>query len=162
MDIFLPPAVRSADAPTAMPLLTISGIDHINMCVTDLARSIAFYQQVFGFEIKEDHRELDEYPWVTVGIANVAYLVLYETEKARQARDMRIVHFGFALAQPEQMDDLLRRIQHAGIATKKDAQGAPLVAHYERSSSIYLSDPDGYALDISIRFGGALDQPELR
>jgi catechol-2,3-dioxygenase len=144
-----------------MPLLNISGIDHINMCVTDLARSIRFYQDVFGFQIKEDHRDLAEYPWVTLGIAGVAYLVLYQTDKARQARDMRIMHFGFALAQPEQMDDLLRRIEQAGVAIKKDEQGRQMVAHYARSSSVYLSDPDGYVLDVSIRFGGGLDAPQL-
>lgn len=67
------------------------------MCVTNLERSIGFYRDVFGFEIKENHRDLKEYPWVTLGIPNVAYLILYETDKAETSRDMRIVHFGFAL-----------------------------------------------------------------
>ncbi len=141
-----------------MPLLPISGIDHINMCVTNLERSIAFYREVFGFEIKEDHRGLKEYPWVTLGIPNVAYLILYETEKAKKSRDMRIVHFGFALKTVERMDDVLQRILDAGIETKKNNDGTPMVIHYGRSSSIYLSDPDGYALDVSIKFGGGLDE----
>ena len=141
-----------------MALLNISGIDHINMCVVDLDRSIAFYAQVFGFEIREDHRHLKKYPWVTLGIPNVAYLNLYETDEAKESHDMRIIHFGFALRGGDAMEVVLDRILKAGVATKNDAAGKPLVAHYERSSSVYLSDPDGYALDISLRFGGGLDE----
>ncbi len=141
-----------------MALLPITGIDHINMCVTDLARSIAFYGEVFGFEIREDHRDLDVYPWVTLGIPNIAYLVLYETAKAATARDMRIVHFGFALQSGQRIEDVLARVLKAGINTRNDKNGNPYLVHYEKSSSIYLSDPDGYELDISIKFGGGLDQ----
>jgi catechol 2,3-dioxygenase-like lactoylglutathione lyase family enzyme len=140
-----------------MPLLPISGIDHINMCVTNLEQSIAFYGDVFGFEIKEDHRDLKEYPWVTLGIPNAAYLILYETDEAKISRDMRIVHFGFALKPGQRIEDVLAKVIQAGIATKRDRDGKPLVAHYGKSSSIYLSDPDGYALDVSIKFGGGLD-----
>lgn len=140
-----------------MPLLPITGIDHINMCVTNLERSIAYYRDVFGFEVKEDHRELTRYPWVALGIANVAYLVLYETDEARKSTDRRIVHFGFALTPGQRIDDVLARVMKNGIETKKDEKGNPLVAHYARSSSIYLSDPDGYELDVSIRFGGGMD-----
>lgn len=141
-----------------MPILPISGIDHINMCVTDLERSIAFYRDVFGFEVKEDHRDAAEYPWVTLGIANAAYLVLYETPKAAKARDMRIIHFGFALAPGQRMDDVLARLQQAGVKTRRDSKGNPFVVHYPKSSSVYLSDPDGYELDISIKFGGGIDE----
>ena len=141
-----------------MALLPISGIDHINMCVTNLERSIAFYSNVFGFELKEDHRDLRQYPWVTLGIANVAYLVLYETDEAAQTRDRRIIHFGFALKHGQRIDDVLAQVLKAGIKTKNDKAGNPIVAHYDRSSSLYLSDPDGYELDISIKFGGGLDE----
>jgi lactoylglutathione lyase len=145
----------------SVPLLPISGIDHINMCVTNLGRSIAFYRDVFGFEVKEDHRELKEYPWITLGIPNVAYLILYETAEAKESHDRRIIHFGFALKRAETMDAVLDRILKAGIATKKNRDGDPLVVHYAKSSSIYLSDPDGYELDVSVKFGGGLDEPEL-
>ena len=128
------------------------------MCVTNLERSIAFYSDVFGFEVKEDHRDLKKYPWVTLGVPNAAYLILYETEKAKISRDMRIVHFGFALKQVQPIEDVLAKVLSAGIETKKDENGKPLVARYDKSSSIYLSDPDGYALDISIKFGGGIDE----
>jgi catechol 2,3-dioxygenase-like lactoylglutathione lyase family enzyme len=141
-----------------MPLLSISGIDHINMCVTNLERSVAYYGDVFGFEVKEDHRELKKYPWVTLGIPNVAYLILYETDEAKESRDMRIVHFGFALQPGEKIDDVVARILAAGVETLKNEDGGPMIARYPQSSSIYLRDPDGYALDVSIKFGGGLDQ----
>jgi lactoylglutathione lyase len=141
-----------------MPLLAISGIDHINMCVTNLERSIAFYRDVFGFEVKEDHRDLEKYPWVTLGIPNTAYLILYETEEARVSHDRRIIHFGFALTQAQPIEDVLEKVLKAGVETRKDQHGNPLVVHWPKSSSLYLSDPDGYELDISIRFGGGLDE----
>ena len=141
-----------------MPILPIIGIDHINMCVTNLERSIAFYGDVFGFEIKEDHRELKEFPWVTLGVPNTAYLVLYETAKAKVAKDMRIMHFGFALSPGQRIEDVLDRVKKAGVATRNDRNGTPLLIHYGKSSSIYLNDPDGYEIDISIKFGGGLDE----
>lgn len=141
-----------------MPLLPISGIDHINMCVTNLERSIDFYHDVFGFEIKENHRDLKKYPWVTLGIPNVAYLILYETDEAKESRDKRIIHFGFALKMDKRMDDVLERILKAGIKTKTNKDGNPYIVHYDKSSSIYLEDPDGYELDVSIKFGGGLDE----
>ena len=139
-----------------MALLDISGIDHINMCVLDLERSIDFYREVFGFEIKEDHRDLTEYPWVTLGIPNVAYLILYETEEASVSNDMRIVHFGFALKDRMSMDEIVKKVVAAGVQTKKKKNGQHYVVDYEHSSSIYLVDPDGYELDVSIQFGGGL------
>jgi catechol 2,3-dioxygenase-like lactoylglutathione lyase family enzyme len=147
--------IRTGDA---MALLAIRGIDHINMCVTSLERSVAYYREVFGFEIKEDHRGLEKFPWVTLGIPNVAYLVLYETEQARASRDMRIVHFGFALQPGQKIDDVLACILAARVDVMKNEDGTPVVVHYARSSSIYLKDPDGYAVDISITFGGGLDE----
>ncbi len=141
-----------------VPLLPISGIDHINMCVTNLEQSITFYRDVFGFAIKEDHRDLEEFPWVTLGLPHVAYLVLYETSKAKTTRDMRIIHFGFALQPGQQIDDVLARVMQAGIKTRTDKHGKPYLIHYAKSSSIYLSDPDGYEIDVSIRFGGGLDE----
>jgi catechol-2,3-dioxygenase len=141
-----------------MSLLTIAGIDHINMCVTNLPRSIEYYRSVFGFEIKEDHSDLKEYPWVTLGVPNVAYIILYETEKARVSRDMRIVHFGFALTAGENIDEILARVVKADVETLMNDDGKPMVVHYANSSSIYLKDPDGYVLDVSIKFGGGLDR----
>jgi len=141
-----------------MSLLEISGIDHINMCVTNLERSIAFYRDVFGFEVKEDHRELEKYPWVTLGVANTAYLVLYQTDEAKARRDMRIVHFGFALKDAPAFDRVFEKVLKAGVPTLNDQHGKPYVVHYPHSSSFYLIDPDGYEIDVSIRFGGGLDQ----
>ena len=141
-----------------MPLLPVSGIDHINMCVTSIERSIDFYCEVFGFEVKEDHRNDRVCPWVTLGIPGVAYLILYETEKARESRDCRIMHFGFALTQGHRMEDVLRRVLDAGLKTRRNSDGTPLVVHYGRSSSIYVRDPDDYEIDVSLKFGGGLDE----
>ena len=41
-------------------MIGIERIDHINMRVTNLAESIRFYRNNFGFEIKEDRRDDDE------------------------------------------------------------------------------------------------------
>jgi catechol-2,3-dioxygenase len=128
------------------------------MCVTNLERSVTYYREVFGFEVKEDHSGLSKYPWVTLGISNVAYLILYQTEDAKEVRDKRIMHFGFALTPGEKIDDVLERILAAGVDTAKTEDGTPLVVHYARSSSLYLKDPDGYVLDVSIKFGGGLDE----
>ena len=94
---------------------------------------------------------------MTLGVPNVAYLILYETDEASVSNDMRIVHFGFALKERISMDEIVRKVVAAGIETKKKEDGQHYVVDYEHSSSIYLVDPDGYELDVSIKFGGGLD-----
>ena len=42
-------------------------IDHVNMRAKNLSESIAFYHDIFGFEVKEDHSDEGEEPWVIIG-----------------------------------------------------------------------------------------------
>ena len=37
-------------------MIPVSNIDHINLSVRNLQHSIAFYRDVFGFDIKQDER----------------------------------------------------------------------------------------------------------
>ena len=48
--------VGSAQAQTSTPFVSI-GIDHISIQVTDLARSIEFYQRIFGLSILNQDTE---------------------------------------------------------------------------------------------------------
>ncbi len=67
----------------------IRAIDHINLSVSDLGRSLQFYQQTFGFQLIEDGRKpapegntaagtYAERSYVILGIADTAALALHQ------------------------------------------------------------------------------------
>lgn len=124
-------------------------IDHINMRVNNLAESIAFYGDVFGFEVKEDHSELAEEPWVILGQKDVVYLCLYEHPDKEQARDaLRINHFGLAL---ENFDAAVERLDQLGVEVLYGG-----AVDWPRSRSLYIRDPSGHEIELAEKVGGDL------
>jgi lactoylglutathione lyase len=135
------------------PPLAIERIDHVNMSVDDLAASVAFYQRVFGFELKEDASQAP-IPWVIVGRAGVAYLCLYERRGAAPPKEgLFIAHFGFALP-PDAFDAAHRALREMGVALQFDGPVA-----WPRSRSLYVLDPSGHVIELAERVGGGLDSP---
>ncbi len=74
-------------------MVSIQGIDHINLDVRDLEASIRFYRNVLGFSIKEDERDRTR-PYVIVGVEDTAYLALHQSRKPALAGGRRINHWG--------------------------------------------------------------------
>lgn len=129
--------------------MKISHIDHINMDVKNLARSMEFYRTHFGFALKEDHRN-DSDPWAIIGILGVAYLCLYEhPEREKSAAALTIRHFGFVL---EDFDGALKALKSAGVEI---LSGGPVA--WPKSRSIYIRDPSGHEIELSEHFGGGLN-----
>ena len=70
-------------------MLKISGIDHINIEVNDLKKSIMFYMNLFGFEIRKKQPEENS---VIIGNDEVK-LCLYEVDGFRKYQKKRISPF---------------------------------------------------------------------
>ncbi len=143
-------------------MIDIEAIDHISLSVSDLARSVAFYRELFGLDIKEDRRDAER-PWVIVGKAGVGYLALHqrtapgrEDERRRangQLRQGRINHWGFVVGD---FDALAGRLAAAGVEVLYRGNGDDGVIRYPRSRSLYVADPDGNEIELTSRFGGGL------
>lgn len=122
--------------------LKVSSIDHINMSVKNLAQSVEFYKNLFGFEIKKEQPEENS---KIIGDDNVK-LCLYEDSEMKP--EGAIAHFGFHV---ENFDEIIKTCESLGVKIYYDGP-----VQFEKSRSIYISDPNGYDIELSEVFGGGL------
>ena len=123
-------------------ILKVSSIDHINMSVKNLAQSVEFYKNLFGFEIKKEQPEEKS---KIIGNDNVK-LCLYEDSEMKP--EGAIAHFGFHV---ENFDEIIKTCESLGVKIYYDGP-----VQFEKSRSIYISDPNGYDIELSEVFGGGL------
>lgn len=123
-------------------ILKASSIDHINMEVKDLEQSVDFYKNLFGFEIKKE--QSDEKSKI-IGNDNIK-LCLYENPEMKP--EGAIAHFGFHV---ENFNEIINTCKLLGIKVHYDGP-----VQFEKSRSIYISDPNGYDIELSEVFGGGL------
>ncbi|MCE2615090.1 MAG: VOC family protein [Nitrosopumilus sp. (ex Thoosa mismalolli)] len=130
-----------------MTNLSATSIDHINMNVKNLDDSIAFYKNLFGFEIRKadnSQNKLDA-PSKIIGNDSIK-LCLYEVPD--MSTKGGIAHFGFSI---ENFDDILQKCKEFNVQVLYDG---PI--DWEKSRSIYIVDPSGYELELSQISGGGL------
>ena len=124
-----------------MTTLNATSIDHVNMAVNNLDESVAFYGELFGFEVC---KEQPEHHSKIIGNDTIK-LCLYEDPSA--VKQGGIAHFGFAI---DNFEDVVAKCVKMGVETPYG------VIEWEKSRSVYISDPDGYELELSERQGGGL------
>lgn len=123
------------------------GLRHLALRVTDLKRSRAFYEDLFG--LHEVWQPDADNLYVSSGVDNLALhqVPASETEAYRAAGTQRLDHFGFLMDSPESVDSLFARVE-------KDLEryGGKLVQkpkrHRDDSYSFYVSDPDGNVIQV--------------
>lgn len=123
-------------------MFRIEGIDHVALTVRDVARSIAWYQDVLGLE----RRYADvwgEFPAVLgVGTTSLALFPAAVPNPApppgREVLSIRHIAF---------------RVDRSGFEQARrelEARGlAPAFQDHTASHSLYISDPDGHQLEIT-------------
>jgi catechol 2,3-dioxygenase len=111
----------------------------LHLTVTDLDRSVAFYQDPIGLRL---HSRED--PLATMGTGGDDLLVLHEEPAARPAgRHAGLYHF--ALLFPTR-EELARALQRLALA-RTPLQGA---SDHGVSEAIYLADPDGNGIELYV------------
>lgn len=125
-------------------MLKVNGIDHINMQVRDLEQSIRFWHDLFGFELLE---AMPEHNGAIIGCPH-ALLALYENKDLDLTIPQGFSHFGFHI---DNFDEVLAACQALGIKVEYDGE-----VQWPKSKSIYLSDPNGYEIELTNRWGGGL------
>ena len=143
-----PPDVgaASADAPAAAAGLPDAlRLGAVHLTVTDLERSVAFYEEAIGLLV---HRRADAS--TALGAGGEDLLVLVDEPAARPAgRHAGLYHF--ALLHPSRLE--LARATQRLAATRTPIQGA---SDHGISEAIYLPDPDGNGIEL------AADRPRER
>ena len=112
---------------------------HVQFIVSDLERSLRFYEQVFG--MKEQFRDGPNMVFLTTPGSQDS-ITLNE-----QPGDVRIGaggvdHLGFRLVDKADLDDAIRQVEDAGGRLVERGEHAPGVPF------AYVSDPDGYVIEL--------------
>ncbi|MBT3984492.1 MAG: VOC family protein [Bacteriovoracaceae bacterium] len=130
-------------------MLSVSGLDHLNLNVVNLQESINFYNLLFGFEVKEQGISASGSSYAIIGASDAAYLCLYENldrpvEGDRSKKYLN--HLGFHVS------------NYGHVKAALDKLNIPIEQEYgyEKSNSIYVLDPSGIEIEISEKFGGDL------
>ena len=128
-------------------MLKVNGIDHLNINVKNLNKSIEFYQSVFGFKVMEKGiSTMSGAPYAIIGESKKAMLAIYESEDLSQAT--RLNHLGFNI----------ENFEKVFLTTKKlNIKVADYgLVEYPKSKSIYIFDPDDNEIELSSVFTGGL------
>src|SRR5438128_39614 len=123
-----------AQAPK--PQLRIRGFNHVTLVVSDLKRSVDFYQGLFGLAKERHNRTLDAGLRIAPGID-------LDLTTDRPDRTPRIDHFCFGVDDFE-VDRIVRTLAEHGVV-KSDERGAMKVQVSARDGAqlVYAGDPDG-------------------
>ncbi|MEO3795831.1 VOC family protein [Nonomuraea sp. B10E15] len=119
---------------------------HVGLNVTDLARSVAFYRQVFEFEVFAERAE-DDRRYAFLGRDNTLILTLWQQSDGTFPVDRPgLHHLSFEAPDIEAVhraEAVLR-----GLGTEPLHDG--VVPHGEGASSggVFFTDPDGIRLEI--------------
>jgi catechol 2,3-dioxygenase len=126
----------STTGPATLPASLRLGAVHLT--VTDLARSIPFYESAIGLQLAR--RDGDT---AALGAGGEELLVLTEQADARPAgRHAGLYHF--ALLHPSRLE--LARAAQRLIDTQTPVSGA---SDHKISEAIYLPDPDGNGIELA-------------
>lgn len=118
------------------PLAT-HGLTHIALAVKSPARSLKFYRAVFG--VREYYRDADSIQVLGPGPKDV---IAFERDPKHAGAPGGIIHFGFRLLRPGDIDAAVVAVQRAGgsVSSRGDfAPGCPYA---------FVRDPDGYEIEI--------------
>jgi len=126
--------------------LNATSIDHVNMKVKNLEKSVEFYKNLFGFEIKqEENPNKADVPSKIIGNDSIK-LCLYEVPE--MSPEGGIAHFGFNIAN---FADIIEKCKELEIQILYGGE-----IDWEKSKSVYIVDPSGYELELSKVSGGGL------
>jgi len=112
-------------------------LTHVALAVRDPERSLDFYRAVFG--VTEYYRDEDTIQVLGPGAHDVlAFVRKPDTAGAEGG----VMHFGFRLTRPQDIDDAVEAVQAAGGRVKSRGEFAEGVPY------AFVLDPDGYELEI--------------
>ena len=126
--------------------LKATSIDHVNMKVKDLEKSVEFYKNLFGFEIKqEENPNKIDAPSKIIG-NDAIKLCMYEIPD--MSPEGGIAHFGFNIAN---FNEIIQKCKELGVEVLYGG-----IVDWDNSKSVYIVDPSCYEIELGEISGGGL------
>ena len=124
------------------PAHGLKGLWHLALKVTDLSRSCAFYETLFGMRVVW-HPD-PENVYLSSGQDNLALHQIPAGEIVDYKQTAQYLdHFGFIVDSSDSVDRLFHKAKEAHAAIVK-----PPKSHRDGSYSFYLADPDGNTVQV--------------
>jgi catechol 2,3-dioxygenase len=132
-----PEELEASGAPIASTLPARTALGDVHLTVSELERSLAFYQRAIGLELLERGAG-----GARLGVSGHGLLALVEHAGARPAAGHTgLYHFALLLSQRA---ELARWLAHAA----RDRVSLAGLSDHFVSEALYLSDPDGHGIEI--------------
>ena len=113
------------------------GLTHIALRVKNTERSLKFYQKVFGVKVMY-HQD----GFLQVQTPGSNDILVFEKGDSQNGNGGGIVHFGFRLQKPDDIQLAAQVITEAGGIIKEQGEFVPGEPY------IFFKDPDGYEVEI--------------
>jgi catechol 2,3-dioxygenase-like lactoylglutathione lyase family enzyme len=113
------------------------GLSHVALLVADPERSLAFYRSVFG--VREYFR--DDLTIQALGPGRYD-VIAFERRNGSVGTPGGILHFGFRLIRPEDIDAAVAAVAAAGGTITSRGEFGPGLPY------AFVRDPDGYEIEI--------------
>jgi len=121
-------------------MLKATIMDHVNMTVKSIEKTVKFYKDLFGFEVKKDE---DDYK--IIGNDNIK-LCIYEDLEMEERKGIN--HFGFYI---KNFDEIVKNCKKLNVPILYGGE-----VDWEKSKSVYIKDPSGYTIELTNAKGGNL------
>jgi catechol 2,3-dioxygenase-like lactoylglutathione lyase family enzyme len=122
-------------------MIKTEGLTHIHLLVSDLERSLLFYEKVFGME--ERYRDGENIVFLrTPGSRDTVTLHGPPHNAGRTGVMGGVAHFGFRLRDRAQLEKAIGEVLAAG--GKLQERGT----HASGQQYAYVCDPDGYLIEL--------------
>jgi catechol 2,3-dioxygenase-like lactoylglutathione lyase family enzyme len=119
-------------------MIKARGLRHINLNVREIGRSLKFYQDAFGLEVKfwEGKKLVFLH---SPGVDET--ITLCQVKANEPVAGGGVSHFGFSIAK-NNLEEMVRQVEQAGGKLQSRGEHAPGVPY------AYLTDPDGYVIEL--------------
>lgn len=125
---------------------------HISLNVSDVARSVAFYEAFFGVPAHKRRPGYANFDLATPALK----LALNEAEPGTMGRS-RLDHLGIVVGTKAEVDATRARLESSGLVSFDEGD---TVCCYARQDKVWVTDPDGNSWEVYVLLDDMADEDD--